>query len=344
MMAPWDERVRGIDIKVRLTMVERKHHLDALAMSLLLACCASWGLQQILIKSTVGEVPPLWQVSLRFIGATALLLLWCATRSVRLFQRDGTLPAGLLAGALFAGEFACIYLGLRDTTASRLTVFLYTSPFVVALLLPRFVTAEKLRPVQWFGLLIAFTAVAVAFSEGFAAGTTARQLRGDALALAAGMLWGLTTLVIRASALGRASAEKTLFYQVAITAVVAPFMSLALGEPWSLHYSAYAWSSIAVQTAIGAFASFLTWMWMLRHYPAMQLSSFTFLTPVFALVFGVALLHETLTVQLILALCGVAAGIVLVNRRSWDRAGSATTRIAGLPSVCPNHNDDRVNK
>jgi drug/metabolite transporter (DMT)-like permease len=52
-------------------------------------------------------------------------------------RRDGTLRAGLLAGALFAAEFTCIYLGLRDTTASRLTVFLYTSPFVVALLLPR---------------------------------------------------------------------------------------------------------------------------------------------------------------------------------------------------------------
>ena len=35
----------------------------------------------------------------------------------------------------------------------------------------------------------------------------------------------------------------------------------------------------------------------------------------FALVFGVVLLHEPLTLQLVLALAGVAAGIVLVNRR-----------------------------
>ena len=293
----------------------RQQHLDTLAISLLLACCLFWGFQQILIKTTVGEVPPLWQAALRFAGATVLLWLWCAWRGIRLFERDGTLRAGLLAGALFAGEFSCIYLGLRDTSASRLTVFLYTSPFVVALLLPRLVPAEKLRPVQWTGLLIAFIAVALAFSEGFAGGSSARQLRGDALALAAGVLWGLTTLVIRASALATASAEKTLFYQVAVTAVAAPLLSLALGEPWSLQYSAYAWGSLALQTAVGAFASYLAWMWLLRHYPATQMSSFTFLTPVFALVFGVALLREPLTPQLVLALCGVAAGIVLVNRR-----------------------------
>jgi drug/metabolite transporter (DMT)-like permease len=296
-------------------MRARKQHLDSLAISLLLACCLFWGFQQILIKTTVTEVPPLWQASLRFMGATALLWLWCAARGVRLFERDGTLRAGLLAGVLFAGEFSCIYLGLRDTSASRLTVFLYTSPFVVALALPRLVPSEKMRPVQWLGLLIAFAAVAIAFSEGFGSSTTARQLRGDALALAAGVLWGLTTLVIRASAMATVSAEKTLFYQVGVTAAVAPFISLALGETASLHYSAYAWGSLAAQTAVGAFASYLTWMWLLRHYPATQMSSFTFLTPVFALVFGVMLLDEPLTVRLMLALCGVALGIVLVNRR-----------------------------
>jgi drug/metabolite transporter (DMT)-like permease len=296
-------------------MVDRKEHLDPLAISLLLACCLFWGLQQILIKTTVGEVPPLWQAALRFAGATVLLGVWCAWRGVRLFDRDGTLPAGLLAGALFAGEFTCIYLGLRDTAASRLTVFLYTSPFVVALLLPRFVPAEKLRPTQWVGLVIAFAAVALAFSEGFTGHSTARQLRGDALALAAGTLWGLTTLVIRSTKMATASAEKTLFYQVAVTALVAPLLSLALGESWSLHYSGYAWMSIALQTAIGAFASYLAWMWMLRHYPATQLSSFTFLTPLFALLFGIVLLHERLTPELLVALAAVATGIVLVSRK-----------------------------
>ncbi|MCJ0765544.1 DMT family transporter [Variovorax terrae] len=293
----------------------RKNHLDALAVSLLLACCAFWGFQQILIKTTVGEVPPLWQASLRFVGATVLLLGWCAWRGIRLFERDGTLPAGLLAGLLFMAEFACIYLGLRDTTASRLTVFLYTSPFVVALLLPRFVPSERLRGVQWVGLVIAFVAVAFAFSEGFSH-TTARQVRGDALALAAGIFWGLTTLVIRSSKMMTVSPEKTLFYQVAVTAAAAPLLSLALGETWSFSYSAWAWTSIGLQTAIGAFASYLAWMWMLRHYPATQMSSFTFLTPVFALVLGVAVLGEPLTLQLVLALAGVAAGIVLVNRKA----------------------------
>ena len=295
-------------------MTDRKHHLDTVAVSLLVACCAFWGFQQILIKTTVPEVPPLWQAAIRMAGATAMLWLWCAARGVKLFERDGTLRGGLLAGVLFAGEFACIYLGMQYTTASRLTVCLYTSPFFVALLLPRFVPSERLRGVQWAGLALAFAGVVVAFGESFGH-LDATRLHGDALALAAGVLWGLTTLTIRATRLGHASAEKTLFYQLGITSLVMPMLSLLLGERWSLHYSAYAWTSIALQTAIGAFASYLAWMWLLRYYPATRISSFTFLTPLFALIFGVALLGEPLTAQLLFALAGVGLGILLVNRR-----------------------------
>lgn len=294
----------------------RKPHLDGLAIGLLVLCCAFWGFQQILIKFAVAEIAPLWQASLRFWGATALLALWCRLRGVPLWTRDGTLRAGLLAGLLFAGEFAFIYLGLMHTSASRLTVFLYTSPFVVALLLPRVVPGETVRRVQWVGLVLAFVSVGVAFSEGFMQHSpVSGQWRGDAMALAAGLLWGLTTLTLRATRLSTASAEKTLFYQVGVTALVAPLLSLALGEPWSLDHSPLAWGSLALQTVVGAFASYLTWMWMLRHYPATQMSTFTFLTPVFALVFGVLLLGEPLTLQLVLALAGVTAGIVLVSKR-----------------------------
>ena len=294
----------------------RKTHLDTLAISLLVLCCAFWGFQQILIKSTVAEVPPMWQATLRMVGATSLLWLWCLARGVPLFQRDGTLKSGLLAGLLFAGEFVFIYLGLQHTSASRLTVFLYTSPFVVALLLPRWVPSEALKRMQWIGLAIAFAAVAIAFSEGLLhSSPIAGQWKGDAMGLAAGIFWGLTTLTIRSTLLANASPEKTLFYQVAVTCMVTPLLSLALGETWSLNYSAQAWGSLGLQTAVGAFASYLTWMWLLRHYPATQMSSFTFLTPVFALVFGVVLLGEHLTLQLTLALVGVAVGIVMVNRR-----------------------------
>ena len=296
-------------------MTNRKDHLDALAVSLLLGCCLFWGFQQVLVKATIPDLPPVFQAALRFVGATALLWFWCRWRGVRLFERDASLWPGLAAGCLFALEVACLYAGLQFSAASRLTVFLYTSPFWVAALLPIFVPSEKLRPLQWFGLGLAFVAVGFALRDAWGATSPINQWRGDLLALAAGGLWGLTTIVMRSTSLTRVSAEKLLFYQVGVSAVVLPFLSLLLGEHWIWTFSAFAGVSLAVQTVIGAFASYLAWMWMLGRYPATKISAFVFLTPVFALLFGSLWLHEPVTLNLIASLVMVAVGIMLVNRR-----------------------------
>lgn len=301
-------------------MTERKEQLDGRAAAILLACCLFWGFQQVLVKATLPELAPVFQAAVRFVGATLILWLWCRWRGVALFGRDGTLWPGLLAGTLFAIEFAAIYAGLQYTTASRLTVFLYTSPFWVAVVLPLLVPAERLWPLQWLGLLCAFAAVAFALREGFTEGGAGLTWQGDLLGLAAGALWGLTTVTIRATKLVRIAPEKMLFYQVAVSSAVLPLLSLALGEHWNWHWSAFAATSIALQTVIGAFLSYLAWMWLLAHYPATRISAFVFLTPIFALVFGALWLHEAVTPSLLASLALVAAGIVLVNRRGPRKA------------------------
>jgi drug/metabolite transporter (DMT)-like permease len=299
----------------------RKSHLDALAVSLLLACCMFWGFQQVLVKATVGEVAPVFQAFVRFAIATVAVAAWCLWRGVRLSataEPAGATRAGLLAGALFAAEFACIYLGLQYTTASRLTVFLYGSPFWVALLLPRFIPGERLQGWQWLGLAAAFAGVGLALGDGLLGPANAalpRAWLGDLLGLAAGLMWALTTVVIRSTPLAGVAPAKQLLYQVGVSAAVLPLLSLGLGETWSLQLSAFAWGSLLVQALIGAFASYLVWMWMLAHYPATKLSVFVFLTPVFALLLGALWLGEPVTPGLVAALVLVATGIVLVNRR-----------------------------
>jgi drug/metabolite transporter (DMT)-like permease len=296
-------------------MPARKDHLDALAISILLACCLFWGFQQVLAKATMTQVPPVLQSAVRAVGATLLLMLWCRWRGIALWLRDGTLWMGLLAGAFFTFEFACIYLALQNTGASRVTVLLYTSPFWVAALLPLFVKSERLSRWQWAGLTLAFAAVVFALWDNL------RQAGvgwlGDVLALLAGASWGLTTVIIRASRLATISAERLLFYQLASSAVVLPLVSLALGERWPhpAQLSSFAWVSLFLQTAVGAFASYLVWMWMLTRYPAAKMSAFVFLTPVFSLMIAAVWLREPITATLLMALGLVAVGMILVNKR-----------------------------
>jgi drug/metabolite transporter (DMT)-like permease len=287
---------------------------------LLVVCSLVWGAQQVLAKATVAEIAPIFQAAIRLGGATVLLWIWCLVRRIPLFGRDGSLWPGLLAGLFFAAEFAFAFSSFHYTSASRATLFLYTSPFWVALLLPWLLRIERLRPPQWLGLLLAFLAVMFVLRDGAVHGTHPQQWRGDLLALAGGLAWGLTTLVLRgAPSLARVSAEKLLFYQLGVSAVTLPPLSLLLGEAWNWHWSSFAMVSIGLQTVVGAFASYLAWLWLLGRYPATRISVFVFLTPVFALLFGALWLGERVSAQLLLGVALVAVGIVLVNRRPAAR-------------------------
>jgi len=135
--------------------------LDALAIALMVVLCLSWGLNQVAIKLALPEIPPMMQGALRSFGALPVVLIIARLRGVRLMARDGTLIAGLIAGVLFGLEFICIYAGLVWTTASRGVVFVYVGPFFIALG-ARVFLHERLVPLQWSGLALAFLGIIVA--------------------------------------------------------------------------------------------------------------------------------------------------------------------------------------
>lgn len=294
-------------------MMDRKTHLDSTAMILMVVLCTAWGLQQVAIKVANAGISPVWQASLRSIGAAALVWAWASYRGIRLFGRDGTLVPGLLSAALFAGEFALIYWGLNYTAASRGVVFLYTAPFMIALGAHWFLPGEKLRPLQWAGLACAFAGILAAFGESLGLPTKS-QLLGDGMLFLAAVLWAATTLVIKGSVLARVSPAKTLFYQLAGSALVLPFVSLALGEPGVIALTPLVLASLAYQTVLVAFASYLAWFWLVATYPAGRLAAFSFLTPIFGVLAGALLLGERIGPVLAVALAMVALGIWLVNR------------------------------
>ncbi len=295
-------------------MSERQQHLDGLALVVLLSCCSIWGLAQVAAKLTLAEVPPLLQAGLRSAGAAVLLLLWSRWRGLRVFDADGSGRAGLLAGAMFAVEFACLFVGLQFTTASRMSVFLYLAPFVVALGMPLISPGERLSGRQALGLVLAFGGVVWAFAAGFvrpAAGPL--QWLGDALGMAAAVLWAGTTLVVRATRLASALPEKTLLYQLAVSGVALTAASALSAEVWPRQVSAPVALLMLFQIAVVTFGSYLAWFWLVRHYPATRVSAFTLLTPLLGLLAGVGLLGDPLTLRLAVALLAVCGGIAIVN-------------------------------
>lgn len=285
--------------------------IDGLATAVMIGLTFSWGLNQVAIKVSNVGYNPVFGVLLRSAIAFVLVWLWCRWRRIPLFEKDGTLWPGILAGVLFGAEFALIFLGLDFTTAARGALMINTMPFWV-LLGGHFVLGERLTQRKLWGAALAFVGVALVLSDELSLPDPA-AIWGDVLCLGAGALWASTILVIKGSRLVNASAEKTLLYQLLVSAIfVIPFVPLAgpaLRDPGAL-----ATASLAFQAVYIVAFTYMLWFWLIRRYPASGLASFTFLTPAFGVLCGGLLLNEPLSMRIFMALALIAAGLLVVNR------------------------------
>ena len=282
------------------------------AVAILVLLCALWGFTQVAIKLAGTGFSPLGQAGLRSAGSALLLWGWSAARGVPLFRRDGSLGHGALIATLFAAEFVLIYWGLTLTTAARGVLFVYAAPFVVAVGAHVFVPGERLRRRTVLGLLCAFAGLALAFADALSL-PTRRQLVGDLMELGGAVCWGATTVVIKASRHARLSPNKTLFYQLAGSALLLLPLSAAVDDAAVTAPSAVAVLALAYQIVVIAFASYLAWFWLLQRYAAAELSAFSFLTPLFGMAAGALVLGEPVGPVLAVAMVLVALGIYLVG-------------------------------
>ena len=287
--------------------------LDAAAVLITVGLCLSWGFNNVAIKVAIHDIPPLIQSSVRSVLAAILIGAWTHARGLPLFKRDGTLPAGIFAGLLFAFEFLLIYRGLVWTTATRAVLFLYLAPFFVVIGSRWLIPDEHFSLSQWLGLLLSFVGIVIAFGLPTPA-SDAHQMLGDLMFVGAAAAWAATTLLVKASALSKVSAEKTLLYQLAVSAPLLAVGAFGFGEHFERFPSAVALGAFAYQTIWVVTVTFTVWFALILRYSAARLSVFTFLSPLFGITAGHFLLGEPLTPAFAVAAALVTAGLVLVNR------------------------------
>ena len=290
---------------------DRRDAVDMAAAAIMIGLTFSWGLNGVAAKISYSGFSPVFVAVARSAIGGLLVFLWCRYRGIRLFDSDGTLWPGLLAGLLFGGEFLLIFVGLEFTTVARSTLMVNTMPFWV-LVGAHFLLGEHMTLRKWAGLALAFAGVVLVFSDKLSL-PGPEAITGDIMSLGAGVLWAATTLVIKKSRLAGTSAEKLLLYQLAVSAMMAlPLLPLA--GPALREFSAPAYAALLFQAVYIVAFTYILWFWLMRRYPASGLSSFAFLTPAFGVLCGGLLLGEPLSIKIFAALGLIATGLVIVNR------------------------------
>ncbi|MFW2035947.1 DMT family transporter [Acinetobacter junii] len=301
-------------------MDERKA-LDQTASSLMIVLCMVWGLQQVILKMAASDISPLMQIALRSGLAALLLLPLVLLDQKSQLMNPKNVKAGALVAVLFSLEFFLLAQALQLTSASHAVVLLYTAPIFVALGLHWKLPSERLTLLQWTGIGIAFIGIVVTFIRPQQIGVNTFQqqmLWGDLYALAAAIAWATTTVTVRLSSLAQAAVAQTLFYQLAGSFILLLGLAFFMGQA-IVQWTPLVIASLTFHTLIVSFASFLAWFWLLRNYLASRLGVFSFLTPLFGIIFGVWLLDENIEANFIFGTALVLLGILVVSLQGWLR-------------------------
>ncbi len=299
--------------------MKSKDYLDSKAVLFLIILTLLWGFNYTAIKYSNKGISPIFASTLRSIIASMCGLIYCLKKGEKVFHTDIMLFHGFMAGLLFGLEFACIYFGMLYTDAARSVLFVYTSPFVVAIGAHLFLKGDRLNFLKTLGLVLAFMGILVVFG-GRPETAKPTMLIGDILEIGAAFFWGATTLYIKKFMVERVHPINTFLYQLFFSIPILWIVSILLEPKWIYGIDLYIIASLFYQSVIVAFMSYFIWFKLIHKYSVSRLSAFTFFTPIFGILSGILFLNEEFTPSLMIGLPLVSMGIFLVN---WQRKREA---------------------
>ncbi|MEM1162723.1 MAG: DMT family transporter [Pseudomonadota bacterium] len=293
--------------------MDRKTRIDAFGALVLLLFSTLMGVNQVLIKLVNAGFSPVFQAGLRSVCAFLPVLLFALLTRKALTVRDGSFIPGVFCGLLFSAEFLLLFQAFEYTPVNRASVLFYTMPVWVALAAHFVIPGEALTPRRALGLAIAVIGVGIALLDEPPQVST-DYLTGDLMCIAGSLCWAGIAITARTTSFSKSVPEMQLLYQLVVSGVVLTLIAPSFGPVIRDLTDEILWIFLFQVIAVVSFGM-LTWFWVLRHYPASDMTSFSFLAPLAGVVAAWLILDEPITPAILIALVLVGLGIALISWR-----------------------------
>jgi drug/metabolite transporter (DMT)-like permease len=265
-----------------------------LSLLLWLGLCGIWGSTWLAIKLGLRDLPPLGFAGIRFALAALLIGIIIVVRRVKLptAARDWRLLAytGLLTITL---NYAFVFWGEQYIPSGLAALLSATVPLFGLPLAHWYLASEPLTWRRIGGVLLGLIGVAVVFSGELQTGGPSA-------------LWACAGIVVAALMTAQAGVlikargthiEPSVLAGVQMAGGCIPLLvgGLALeGNPLAFHWTPLALASLAYLTILGSVVAFLMYYWLIRHTPVTGVLMIPLVTPLVAVLIGVAFGGETI--------------------------------------------------
>ena len=280
-----------------------------------------WAGNFIVVKGAVGVVPPIAFTFLRYVLASATLLVLLRWREGAIRLPHGDILRLALLGSVGFGCYQVLWpVALQTIPAGDSALLIATTPVITALLAVA-VGADAANPVKLIGALVSFVGVAlvIAAGQGVNLGVS---LVGDLLTLGAAVCWALYT-VYGAGILQRHSPlVATTWAIVAGTLFMAPFGVAQLATADLSGFGPTVLIAIIYAGTLAAGVSNVIVFHGLKLLGPTRVTALQFLVPPLAVVLAAVFLGEAIRPVQVAGGVIILAGVALLRRGSWPRGPS----------------------
>jgi drug/metabolite transporter (DMT)-like permease len=267
-------------------------------------------------RYVAADISPASLAFLRYaIGVACLIPVVAMARRVR-FARADILPIAALGVGQFGILIALLNYGLRTVPAGRGALIFASFP-LITLVVAAVLGHERVTVGKIGGVLLTMTGVALALGDKILG---AGSLAGELTILASAAVGAVCSVLYRPYLSRYPTLPVSAFAMTA--AALALFPPAALDDLFvaPAQLSASAWGAIVfIGLSSGSF--YVVWLWALKTIPASRVTVFLALSPITAIVLGIALLGEPVTVGIVAGVVCVAIGLRIAN---WDDLAPAS--------------------
>lgn len=278
-----------------------------------------WGSTYFFIQKAVHGFPPFLLGAIRFLIAGILMLGWSVLRGEKIFVKENIKHAAI-GGVLmlFIGNGAVIWV--EQYMPSAMVAILISSSPVWFVLLDKPKWRENFRSKGIIaGLLIGFAGVVLLFGEkinqAFADGAVKMQLTGMAIIVIGTMGWAGGSLYSKYKSSSGSATVNTAWQMLIAGIAFIPgslFRSELNGMQWQ-NIPTDAWLSLTYLIVFGSIAGFSAYVWLLQVRSATQVSTYAYVNPVVAVLLGVFLANESISVLQVVGLVIILGSVLTIN-------------------------------
>ncbi|MGD9082070.1 MAG: DMT family transporter [Desulfobacterales bacterium] len=295
-----------------ITHTPQNQELSFLAAVFTVCLCVLFGANAVAIKISLSGLGVFTTAGIRFSMASAAIFLWARITGRSFKIRSGQALQLLIISMVFTVQLSLFYLGLSKSNASRGTLMVNIQPFFTLFLAHYFIPGDRITKRKILGILLGFSGVVFVFLEE--KGVTTNFQVGDFIILFAAFLWSCSAVYTK-RIIHTFKPFHMVLYPMIFSVPFFFFEGLFWDDAMIVHVDATVFCALLYQGLVTASFCFVAWLTLLKKYGAVALHSFIFFMPISGVMLGGLILGEPITVNILIALLLIVAGILLVNFR-----------------------------